>query len=268
MLRAVLRGDARQRAGAHLAAAVGFAHAEHADQDPAGRVPAADAVVQHRPRPARAAPAAAAPGHPAAGRPGRPRAAVPDGPDPCRRSRPSGTWTFPARCWTSTGSGGRRRCSGRTGWSRPSDTPARIYYKYEGVSPAGSHKPNTAVPQAFYNAQAGSRRLTTETGAGQWGTALGVRLRPVRPGVRGLAGRRLLRPEALPPHDDGDVRRDGAPLAVRADRRRARGAGGAAAAPGLARASRSARRSRWPPATGRPGTRWAACSTTYCCTRA
>jgi tryptophan synthase beta chain len=51
-------------------------------------------------------------------------------------------------------------------------TPARIYYKYEGVSPAGSHKPNTAVPQAFYNARAGVRRLTTETGAGQWGTAL------------------------------------------------------------------------------------------------
>src|SRR5689334_13810961 len=52
------------------------------------------------------------------------------------------------------------------------DTPARIYYKYEGVSPAGSHKPNTAVPQAYYNAKAGVRKLTTETGAGQWGTAL------------------------------------------------------------------------------------------------
>ena len=51
-------------------------------------------------------------------------------------------------------------------------TPARIYYKYEGVSPAGSHKPNTAVPQAFYNAKAGIKKLTTETGAGQWGTAL------------------------------------------------------------------------------------------------
>ena len=51
-------------------------------------------------------------------------------------------------------------------------TPARIYYKYEGVSPAGSHKPNTAVPQAFYNAEQGVRRLTTETGAGQWGSAL------------------------------------------------------------------------------------------------
>jgi tryptophan synthase beta chain len=51
-------------------------------------------------------------------------------------------------------------------------TPARIYYKYEGVSPAGSHKPNTAVPQAYYNARSGVRKLTTETGAGQWGTAL------------------------------------------------------------------------------------------------
>ncbi|HKF31349.1 MAG TPA: TrpB-like pyridoxal phosphate-dependent enzyme [Jatrophihabitantaceae bacterium] len=55
---------------------------------------------------------------------------------------------------------------------RALDTPARIYYKYEGVSPAGSHKPNTAVPQAYYNAQAGVKRLTTETGAGQWGSAL------------------------------------------------------------------------------------------------
>ncbi|MDP2673772.1 MAG: TrpB-like pyridoxal phosphate-dependent enzyme [Dehalococcoidia bacterium] len=54
------------------------------------------------------------------------------------------------------------------------DTPARIYYKYEGVSPAGSHQPNTAVPQAYYNKQAGVRRLATETGAGQWGSALAM----------------------------------------------------------------------------------------------
>src|SRR3954447_17712393 len=52
------------------------------------------------------------------------------------------------------------------------DTPARIYFKYEGVSPAGSHKPNTAVAQAWANAQAGARKLATETGAGQWGSAL------------------------------------------------------------------------------------------------
>jgi tryptophan synthase beta chain len=54
------------------------------------------------------------------------------------------------------------------------DTPAKIYYKYEGVSPAGSHKPNTAVAQAFYNKQEGTKRLITETGAGQWGSALAI----------------------------------------------------------------------------------------------
>jgi tryptophan synthase beta chain len=52
------------------------------------------------------------------------------------------------------------------------DTPAHIYYKYEGVSPSGSHKPNTALAQAFYNQQEGVKRLATETGAGQWGSAL------------------------------------------------------------------------------------------------
>lgn len=54
------------------------------------------------------------------------------------------------------------------------DTPAHIYYKYEGVSPVGSHKPNTAVAQAFYNMNEGNRKLTTETGAGQWGSALSM----------------------------------------------------------------------------------------------
>src|SRR5256885_13957789 len=54
------------------------------------------------------------------------------------------------------------------------DTPARIYYKYEGVSPAGSHKPNTAIAQAFYNKQAGISKLATETGAGQWGSSLAL----------------------------------------------------------------------------------------------
>ncbi len=54
------------------------------------------------------------------------------------------------------------------------DTPARIYYKYEGVSPTGSHKPNTAVPQVYYNKAEGITRLTTETGAGQWGSSLAM----------------------------------------------------------------------------------------------
>ncbi len=57
---------------------------------------------------------------------------------------------------------------------RALDTPAHIYYKYEGVSPAGSHKPNTATAQAYYNREAGVRKLVTETGAGQWGSALAL----------------------------------------------------------------------------------------------
>lgn len=59
-------------------------------------------------------------------------------------------------------------------WEKALDTPAHIYYKYEGVSPAGSHKPNTAVPQAWYNKQEGTKRLATETGAGQWGSSLAM----------------------------------------------------------------------------------------------
>lgn len=58
------------------------------------------------------------------------------------------------------------------GLEKALDTPAKIYYKYEGVSPTGSHKPNTAVPQAYYNMKEGVKRITTETGAGQWGSAL------------------------------------------------------------------------------------------------
>ncbi len=54
------------------------------------------------------------------------------------------------------------------------DTPAHIYFKYEGVSPVGSHKPNTAIPQAFYNKAEGTKAMTTETGAGQWGSALAM----------------------------------------------------------------------------------------------
>lgn len=59
-----------------------------------------------------------------------------------------------------------------TGLEKALDTPAKIYYKYEGVSPAGSHKANTSVPQAYYNKIAGVKKITTETGAGQWGSAL------------------------------------------------------------------------------------------------
>lgn len=60
------------------------------------------------------------------------------------------------------------------GLEKALDTPAKIYYKYEGVSPAGSHKPNTAIAQAFYNREEGVRKLATETGAGQWGSSLAM----------------------------------------------------------------------------------------------
>ncbi len=60
---------------------------------------------------------------------------------------------------------------------RALDTPARIYFKYEGTSPAGSHKPNTAIAQAYYNKEAGVRRMSTETGAGQWGSSLSMACR-------------------------------------------------------------------------------------------
>jgi len=59
-------------------------------------------------------------------------------------------------------------------WEKALGTPAKIFFKYEGVSPAGSHKPNTAVAQAWYNKQEGTKKLTTETGAGQWGSALAL----------------------------------------------------------------------------------------------
>ena len=83
----------------------------------------------------------------------------------------------------------------------------RIYYKYEGGSPVGPHKPNTAVPQAFYCAQDGRKRIATETGAGQWGIALAYATQ-----LYGLECEVFMvgisyRPEALPPRHDGDVRR-------------------------------------------------------------
>ena len=104
------------------------------------------------------------------------------------------------------------------------DTPARIYYKDESVSPAGSHKPNTAVPQAFYNKVEGIPRLTTETGAGQWGSALGLRHVDLRARLQGVHGPGVVRTEAVPAGDDGGVGRGGRAL----PRRRP-------AAPGVAR---------------------------------
>ena len=80
------------------------------------------------------------------------------------------------RCWTSTASGGRRRWCARRRLEKALDTPAHIYYKYEGVSPAGSHKPNTAVPQAYYNKAEGVQAPRHRDRRGPVGQRAGVRL--------------------------------------------------------------------------------------------
>ena len=141
------------------------------------------------------------------------------------------------------------------------NTPARIYYKYEGVSPAGSHKPNTAVPQAFYNAAEGTKRLTTETGAGQWGSALSFacaqygidcEIWMVRASYDQKPYRRTMMETwgaTVHPSPSRATKAGADVLALTRTRR-------------AAWASRSARRSRRPAATPRPGTRSAACSTT------
>ena len=146
-------------------------------------------------------------------------------------------------------------------------TPARIYYKYEGVSPAGSHKPNTAVPQAYYNAKAGVKKLTTETGAGQWGTALAFacalfdlecEVWQVGASYDQKPYRRMMI-EAF-----GGI---GPPLAVAAHRERTGATWPTTRTTPARSASPSPRRSRSPPRTPRSATRSAACSTTCCCTR-
>jgi tryptophan synthase beta chain len=113
---------------------------------------------------------------------------------------------IPAVCSTSTSCGGRRRCSAPTA-GEGARYPARIYYKYEGVSPAGSHKPNTAVPQAYYNHQEGITKLTTETGAGQWGTALAFATAQYGIECEIWQWPRRTR-QAVPPSDDGGLRCD------------------------------------------------------------
>lgn len=86
-------------------------------------------------------------------------------------------------------------------------TPARLYFKDESGSPAGSHKTNTSVPQAFYNKQTGTSRLTTETGAGQWGTALSFACAQYGLECKVYMGAHLLRLEAVSADPHGDLGR-------------------------------------------------------------
>ena len=128
---------------------------------------------------------------------------LPDGPDRSRRSRPSRRSRSPTRCARSTSCGARRRSSARAASSAQLDTPAHIYYKYEGTSPAGSHKPNTAVPQAYYNKRGGRRAARDRDRRRPVGIGARVRLPADGHGVRRVHGRLELRPEALPALDDG-----------------------------------------------------------------
>ena len=153
----------------------------------------------------------------------------------------------------------QRRWCGRRNLEKALKTPARIYFKDESHSPPGSHKPNTAVPQAYYNKKEGINRLTTETGAGQWGSALAFACSLVRHAVQGLHGQGELPAEALPPLDDAHL---GRPASRPAPRTRPRPAGRSWPPIPTARAawaSPSARRSRRPSAATTPSTRSAAC---------
>ena len=164
-------------------------------------------VVQRRPPPGVAAATTAPPGHTRAPWPRRPGAPFPYGPDRPGGDRPNPTSTYLAKSWTSSGLWRPTPLVRATRLETALGTPARIYYKDESVSPAGSHKPNTAVPQAFYNKAEGVDRLTTETGAGQWGSASVLCLGAVRPRVQGLHGPGVVRAKAVPPGDDGDLGR-------------------------------------------------------------
>ncbi|MGC4084795.1 MAG: pyridoxal-phosphate dependent enzyme [Vicinamibacterales bacterium] len=145
-------------------------------------------------------------------------------------------------------------------------TPARIYYKYEGVSPAGSHKPNTAVAQAFYNKEAGIRKITTETGAGQWGSSLSFAGALFGIEIQVFMVRVSYRPEAVPSPVHGDLRRALHPESVDGDELRTHRPRAHTGQPRQPRhrnlgSGRSRRRATT------PSTRSARCSITCCSTR-
>ena len=143
------------------------------------------------------------------------------------------------------------------------DTPARIFFKYEGVSPAGSHKPNTAVAQAFYNQQEGVTsafppRPAPGSGAARSAFAC-ADLRPVESRCTWFASQ--FRPETLSPRHDGNLRRHLHPQPVTDTTEAGRAILSATRTRPAVSASPSARRWRSPPAATIPSTRWAACST-------
>ena len=213
-------------------------------------------MVQRAPGDAGAAAATAAPRHAAsrsAPTTSRRSSRWASSPRRCRWSRGS---TCPARSSTSCGCGGRRRSSAPNGSSSALGTPARIYFKDESVSPAGSHKPNTAVPQAFYNKAEGIDAAGDRDRCRPVGHRAVVRVRAVRPRVQGVHGAGVVRAEAVPQDPHGDVGRVGRAVTRRPTR------------PSRVRsASRSATRCATPRRATTRTTPSARCSTTCCCTR-
>ena len=213
----------------------------------------------------RTAAAGAPPRHRRARRPGRPRPALPDGPHPpgglAGRGGPIPDAVRDVyRLWRPTPLYRAHRLEAALG------TRSRIFYKYEGTSPAGSHKPNTAIAQAYYVKESGRTRIATETGAGQWGSAVALAAqffgleckvymvkvsyeqKPYRRSMMETWGATVV---ASPSEDTNSGR---AVLEADPD------------SPG-AWASPSRRRSRTQHSTTTPPTRSAACSTTCSCTR-
>jgi len=145
-------------------------------------------------------------------------------------------------------------------------TPAKIYYKYEGGSPAGSHKPNTAIPQAYYNKIAGTRRIATETGAGQWGSSMALACQ-----MFGLECTVYMVKVSFnqKPYRKSMMQLWGAEVVPR--RRRAPTAGRSILAKDPTATVRwelpSAKRWRMPPPARIPATLWGVCSITCACTR-
>ena len=214
--------------------------------------------------PGRAA-AAAEPADRRARRPAGPDADLPDGADHAGGLAASRRSRSRTRCATPTGCGGRRRCTARGASSRRSARPAKIFYKYEGVSPAGSHKPNTAVPQAYENAQAGHHearrpRPAPASGARRWRSRARCSASSARSSWSARSYDQKPYRRSMMQTWGATVHRSPSELtrvrpARRPRTRRARSG------------SRSPRRSRSRRRTRTPTTRSAPCSTTCCCTR-
>ena len=219
------------------------------------------ALVQRAPRPADPAATGAAPRHRAAGRAGRPRTAVPPRPDP------AGGVDRPVRRHPR---GGSRRLPALAAEPAVPRTPAGEGARHTGADLLQVRRCLTGgLAQAEHSGAAGvlqregrHQEVDHRDRCRSVGHGAGVRVRAVRPGVRGLAGAGVVRPEALPQDDDRGVRGHRAPRARPTSPRRAgRSSPSTPTRPGRW-ASRSARRSRRPRRTRRRTTRWAACSTT------